>query len=126
MADVFCDLDHGGGSGETGADWTNAWTTVALMVAGANAGDRVFIAGSESTPTYNLNFAGTPAAPIQLIGVHNKATPPVVADVAIPGADTLPKISATGSGDQIRGGSVFVRGVEFFSPLPPGEVLVSE
>lgn len=67
-----------GGSG-TGADWTNAYTTLAAAIAGIAAGDTLYVSQTHSeniTTTTTFTFPGTAASPNRVICGNDGATPP--------------------------------------------------
>lgn len=95
----------------TGADWTNACTTLtlALALAGYAAGDTFYVAHDHAESTaaaITLTFKGTPVAPDRVICVDRAGTvPPVSADLRTTGqiittgasSITLAGIAAGGS-----------------------------
>ncbi|MBM2715484.1 hypothetical protein JQK88_30620 [Mesorhizobium caraganae] len=68
----------------TGADWTNAYTTLAAALSGKAAGDIFYVSEdhSETTAGLTLTFPGTAANPSKTICVnHSGSVPPVAADL---------------------------------------------
>jgi hypothetical protein len=101
MADVYC---YSGAAGTgSGADWTNAYTTLAAALTGAGAGGKVYIASDHSeTPASSITLAASTnaAQPNQILSVTRAgSTPPVAADLTA-GASIAPtgvvNISPTG------------------------------
>lgn len=89
----------------TGADWTNAYTTLEGAVAGKAAGDVFFVAHDHvqtAAVAVTIAFPGTEAVPNQVYCVNRAGSvPPVSADLRTTGqiATTLAStISVTGSG----------------------------
>jgi hypothetical protein len=76
MADWFVDSTVGGGAG-TGADWANAYTTLAAAFAAKSAGDRFFVAHdhAESGASLTLTCPGTIVAPCVVLCVTAGSTP---------------------------------------------------
>jgi hypothetical protein len=94
-------VKSGAGGAGTGADWTNAFTTLAAADAVDAAGDTIYVADSHSESTaaaVTLTWAGTVAAPTRILCVV-EATPPVTmstgAIVATTGASTITMTSAS-------------------------------
>jgi hypothetical protein len=83
----------------TGADWTNAFTTIAAAGTASAAGDDIWVAhdhaentGSAVSPV----FAGTAAAPNRIICVNRAGSvPPVAADLATTATVTVSGASAS-------------------------------
>jgi hypothetical protein len=81
----------------TGADWTNAYTTLAAAFSGKAAGDIFYVsedhAESSSSTILSLGSAGTLGNPVQVLCVnHSGSVPPVTADLR-----TTATISTTGN-----------------------------
>lgn len=78
-------LYSGATGGGTGADWANAYTTIAAAVAGMVAGDDLWIASdhSESQSTaLNVSVPGSNVNPCRLFSVNRAGSvPPVAADL---------------------------------------------
>jgi len=67
----------------TGANWANAFTTLAASTTPENAGDTIYVAHdhSELTATATLNFSGTVSNPTKIVCVdRGGSVPPVAAD----------------------------------------------
>jgi len=68
----------------TGADWTNAYTTLSLAFSGKSAGDVFYVAhdhSQSSATALNLTSPGTSIAPCKVICVNRSGSvPPVSAD----------------------------------------------
>lgn len=90
MADWYV---RSGASGTgTGANWTNAKTTLGAAATASAAGDRIFVSEdhNETTgSTLTITFPGTAAAPSHVYCVnhtnHSGSLPPVAADLATTG-----------------------------------------
>lgn len=97
----------------SGADWTNAKTTLAAAFSAAAAGDTIFVsedhAETQST-TMSLSPPGTAAAPNKVLCVnHLGSVPPVSADLR-----TTAAVSTTGATQiDFSGGYVYVYGITF-------------
>lgn len=103
----------GAGGAGTGADWANAFTTLALACAADTAGDVFFVAHDHAESTAGAvtpSFAGTAASP-SLVYCVNRAgsVPPVAADLA-----TTATVTTTGSTSTITlNGSLYMYGITF-------------
>lgn len=95
------------GSG-TGADWTNAYTTMAAAIAGLAAGDTLYVSQSHSenlTGATTYTFPGTAAAPSRILCTDDSATPPTaMATGAI--------ITSNNAISIILGGYIYMYGIE--------------
>jgi hypothetical protein len=109
MANVYVDSNAAGGG--TGADWANAYTTLAAALTAKAAGDNFWVAHNHSfssgaTKTYTS--PGTLAAPCTVMCVNSGGTvPPVSADLRTTAVE-----SATGANT-----ITFAAGVTYFYGL---------
>lgn len=98
----------------TGADWTNAYTTLAAALTAKAAGDDFWIAADHAGSTagaVTLTSPGTAAAPCRIICVNHLGTvPPVSADLA-----TTAVIQTTGAATITFVGHAYYYGVSFKS-----------
>lgn len=96
----------------TGADWANAYTTLAAALSGKAAGDIFYVSEdhTETTAGLTLTFPGTVANPNRVICVnHSGSVPPVAADIRATAA-----INVSGSSSlNIGAGGVYIDGVIF-------------
>jgi hypothetical protein len=106
MANVYVDSTAAGAG--TGADWANAYLTLAAALTAKAAGDIFYVAHDHAetqASSMTLTSPGTAAAPCQIICVSSAGTvPPVSADLA-----TTATISTTGSGSNITTAGVVSR-----------------
>lgn len=84
MANVY--VRSGAGGAGTGADWANAFTTLAAALAAKAAGDDFFVSEDHNPAALASGIAhaspGTAAAPCRIFCVdHNGSVPPVSADL---------------------------------------------
>lgn len=102
MADKY--VYSGAGGAGTGADWANAYTTLAAALTGGADGDRFFVAHdhSESTAGAVTWSKGTAASPCQILCVNRAGSvPPVSADLT-----TGASLAVTGVNNLTTGGHV--------------------
>lgn len=104
MADVYVDSNAGGAG--TGANWANAYTTLAAAFTGGAAGDTFWVAHNHAetqASAMTIAVKGTYASPSRVICVNSGGSvPPVSADLAITAT-----ITTTGNfGITINGASV--------------------
>lgn len=96
----------------TGANWANAYTTLAAAISGKAAGDIFYVSEdhSETTAGLTLSFPGTAANPCKVICVdHAGSVPPVAADLR-----ATAQINVSGSSSLNMGTSgVYIDGVIF-------------
>lgn len=102
----------GAGGAGTGADWANAYTTLAAAFAAASAGDTIFVSedhAESSASEIQLNSPGTLALPCLVLCVdHAGSVPPVHADLR-----TTATISTTGSAALKKNGFAYYYGMTF-------------
>lgn len=111
MANVY--VRSGAGGAATGADWANAYTTLAAALTAKAAGDDFWVSEDHAetqASAMTLTSPGTAASPCRIICVsHTGSVPPVSADLA-----TTATISVTGSFSLSFGaGLAYVRGITF-------------
>jgi hypothetical protein len=111
MANVY--VYSGAAGAGTGADWTNAYTTLAAAFAGGAAGDRFLLANDHAesqASALTLTPPGTAANPCQVICVNRAGSvPPVSADLA-----TTATITTTGTNAiTLAGGYCYWYGITF-------------
>jgi hypothetical protein len=103
-------LYSGAAGAATGADWANAYLTIAAAAAGMAAGDDLWVASDHNESTagsVTANFPGTFASPNRIISVSRAgSTPPVAADV-LAGA----RITNTTAANIVVGGSFYAYGL---------------
>ncbi len=99
MANVY--VRSGAAGGGTGADWTNAYTTLAAAFAAKAAGDTFWVSEDHAETqgsAMTLTSPGTAAAPCRVIGVNHAGTvPPVTADLRDPISGTSGSLTTTGA-----------------------------
>jgi hypothetical protein len=99
----------GASGGGTGADWTNAFTTLAAAYAAGVAGDTFYVAHDHAEAqgsAMTLTSPGTPAAPCKVLCVDDAAEPPTtLAATAV--------ISTTGNYSITNIGSTYFYGIIF-------------
>jgi hypothetical protein len=105
----------GAGGAGTGADWTNAFTTMVAALSGKAAGDVFYVAADHAetqASAMTLTFQGTEASPQYVYCVtHTGTVPPVSADLRTTGS-----ITTTGANAMtIQGGSFYIYGLTFNS-----------
>jgi hypothetical protein len=110
MADYYVDSNAGGAG--TGADWANAFTSLATAVTGKAAGDRFFVAhdhaGTAAALT-TITFPGTLVNPNICLCVNKAGSvPPVAADLR----DTA-TVSTTGNSGLSLTGCAYIYGITF-------------
>jgi hypothetical protein len=102
----------GAGGAGTGADWTNAYTTMALAIAGLSAGDTLYVAHDHSESTASaltFTFPGTAASPLRIICVNRAGSvPPVSADLT-----TGALVANSGSNNMNLRGYVYHQGMTY-------------
>lgn len=90
----------GAAGAATGADWANAYLTLAAAFTAASAGDTIFVSedhAESQAGTITMTSAGTAAAPVTVLCVnHSGSVPPVSADLR-----TTATVTTTGSGQPI-------------------------
>lgn len=112
MANVY--VHHAAAGAGTGADWANAYTTLAAAFTGGAAGDTFYVAHDHAetqASAMTITTKGTQTAPSRVICVSRTGSvPPVSADLA-----TTATITTTGAnGMTIAGGtSVYFYGISF-------------
>ena len=102
-------LWSGAGGAGTGADWTNAYTTMAVAAAGMAAGDTLYVAQDHSESTagaVTIAFPGTLASPNLVVCGNRAASPPTA--LAITAA-----VASTGSNAITITGHAYFYGVAF-------------
>lgn len=107
----------------TGADWTNAYTTLVTALSGKVAGDIFYIAQdhAESAASLVLTSPGTAAAPCLFYCVnHAGAVPPAGADLA-----TGATFSTTTNGNITINGSAYYYGLSFTAGNSTGTPLLT-
>jgi hypothetical protein len=111
MASPYYVRSGAGGAG-TGADWANAYTTLAAAFSGKAAGDTFYVAHDHAetqTSAMTLTSPGTAAAPCIVLCTDDANTPPVAGDLRTTGT-----ISVTNSGINMTfGGYAYVYGITF-------------
>lgn len=102
MANVY--VRSGAGGAGTGADWANAYTTLAAALTAKAAGDDFWVSEDHAESTagvVTLTSPGTLANPCRVLCVnHAGSVPPVAADLA-----TTATVSTTGANNIIFTGS---------------------
>jgi hypothetical protein len=110
MADYYVDSNAAGAG--TGADWANAFTSLATAVTGKAAGDRFFVAhdhAGTAAAAVTITFPGTLVNPNICLCVDKAGSvPPVAADLR----DTA-TISTTGNNALNLTGSAYIYGITF-------------
>lgn len=110
MANVYVDSNAAGAG--TGADWTNAYTTLAAALAAKLAGDDFWVAHNHAESTaaaIALASPGTPASPCRIFCVNSAGTvPPVAADLR-----TTATVSTTGASTITKSGHAYCYGITF-------------
>lgn len=110
MANVY--VRSGAGGAGTGADWANAYTTLAAAFTAKAAGDNFWISEDHAetqASTMTLTSPGTAAAPCTAICVNHSGTvPPVSADLR-----TTATITTTGASAINIGHSTYYYGITF-------------
>lgn len=98
----------------TGADWANAYTTLATAISGKAAGDVFYVADDHAESTagaITYTFPGTAASPNRVLCALRSggSVPPVPADLRTTGA-----ITSTGTNTiTFSGGVVYIYGIAF-------------
>lgn len=111
MAHVYIDSNAGGAA--TGADWANAYTTLAAALSAKAAGDQFWVAHDHNATqgsAKTLTSPGTEAAPCTVMCVNKAGTvPPVAADLRTTAVE-----ETTGAfGITINAGHTFYYGIIF-------------
>ncbi len=112
MANIY--VRSGAGGTGTGADWTNAKTTLAAAWTGSAAGDSIWVSEDHAetqASAITLTSAGSAASPCFTYCVNHAGTvPPVSADLR-----TTATVSATGASNIIFAGSShnYIYGITF-------------
>lgn len=98
-------LYSGAGGAATGADWANAFTTMAAAIAALAAGDTLYVGHNHSelpAAASTYNWPGTAAAPNLVIAANSAGSnPPVAADLTTPG--TRPVMGTSGAFALVHG-----------------------
>lgn len=97
----------------TGADWTNAKTTLAAAATAAAAGDDIWVADDHAesvAASANITFAGTSGVPNRCFCVRRTggSVPPVAADLR-----TTATVTTTGATNVVIGGTIYMYGITF-------------
>ncbi len=112
MAHVY--VRSGAAGAGTGADWANAYTTLAAALAAKLAGDDFWVAADHAetgaaATTITLTAPGTAASPNRIICVnHAGSVPPVAADLA-----TTATIASSTTGQITFLGNFYAYGISF-------------
>jgi hypothetical protein len=110
MANVYV-RSAAAGTG-TGADWTNAFTTLAAALTAGAAGDSFWVSEDHAetgTSAKTMTSPGTVSNPCFVYCVdHSGSVPPVSADLR-----TTATITTTSTGDMTTAGSMYVYGIIF-------------
>lgn len=110
MANVYVRSAAGGAA--TGADWANAYLTLAAAYSAKAAGDDFWVAGDHAetqASAMTLTCPGTLASPCRTIcASHTGTVPPVSADLL-----TTATITTTGSNSMSLGGCSYFYGITF-------------
>jgi hypothetical protein len=110
MANVY--VRSGAGGAGTGADWANAYTTLAAAGAAKAAGDDFWVAGDHAetqASAMTIAMPGTVASPNRIICVdHTGTVPPVSADLR-----TTATVSTTGANAISMTGFFYCYGIIF-------------
>lgn len=95
----------------TGADWTNAYTTLSTAITGKAAGDTFYVADDHAetqASAMTLTSPGTSASPIRIICVNTHVTTPPTATA------TSATVTTTGAFNlTFTGGGAYVYGITF-------------
>lgn len=110
MAHVY--VRSGAGGAATGADWANAYLTLAAALTAKAAGDQFWVSEDHSeTTSGNITFTspGTAAAPCTIACVNHAGTvPPVSADLAVTAI-----VASTSNSQMAFAGYAYCYGIEF-------------
>lgn len=110
MANVY--VRSGAGGAGTGADWANAYTTLAAALTAKAAGDDFWVAADHAetqASAMTCTSPGLDANPCRIICVdHTGTVPPVSADLR-----TTATISTTGNNNLTIGGTFYCEGITF-------------
>lgn len=106
----------------TGTNWANAFTTLALAIAGSVAGDDIWVAHDHAESTaaaITLTFPGTDASPNRVMCVSRAGSvPPVAADlVSAAGGTAGGTVTTTGNTSSITVGGFcsLISGLQFIA-----------
>jgi hypothetical protein len=110
MAHVYVDSNAAGAG--TGADWANAYTTLAAAATAKSAGDNFWVAHNHAetqASAMTITFPGTAASPNTCMCVTSAGTvPPVAADLR-----TTATVTTTGANTMSMTGFALVQGITF-------------
>ncbi len=110
MANVY--VRSGAGGAATGADWANAYLTLAAATAAKAAGDVFWVAADHAetqASVITITAPGTVTSPNQILcAVHTGSVPPVSADLR-----TTATISTTGANSITLNGFFYCYGITF-------------
>jgi hypothetical protein len=111
VANIY--IYSGAGGAGTGADWTNAYTSLSAALGAGSAGDDFWVAddhvGAAGAATINLVSPGTVAAPCRIFCVNRAGSvPPVAADLL-----TTATVSCTGTNQIVFTGHAYCYGIQF-------------
>lgn len=110
MADIY--VRSGAAGSGTGADWANAYLTLAAAAAGSSAGDTIWISEDHAevlAAPQVIAFPGTGAAPNRLLCAnHAGSVPPVAADLA-----TTASVATSGANGITLSGTIYAYGIIF-------------
>lgn len=123
MANVY--VRSGAGGAGTGADWANAYTTLAAALTAKAAGDDFWVSDDHAeTQASNMTLTspGTNASPCRVVCVNHSGTaPPVSADLR-----TTATVTTTGNTNIAFGaGTAAVYGVTFTAGNSSGTALIT-
>lgn len=111
MANIYVDSNATGGS-QTGADWANAYLTLAAAAAVDVAGDIIWVAHNHSESTagaVSLSWAGTQASPTRIICANSGSGEPPTTLATTATAKVTGNVSFT----IVASGTVYVYGIAF-------------
>lgn len=110
MANIY--VRSGAGGAATGADWANAYLTLAAAATASAAGDDIWVAGDHAetqASAMTVTFPGTDTTPNRVFcASHSGSVPPVSADLLATGS-----VTTTGTSALTINGSVYIRGLIF-------------
>lgn len=105
-------IRSGAAGAGTGADWANAFTTLAAAITASTAGDTFYVAADHAgtqASALTLTFKGTNAAPDRVLCVNQAGSvPPVAADLR-----TTATVTTTGANGITIAGNVYIYGIQF-------------